>query len=74
MEARVEGMEQEINQLKTTNQQLSDKLRVKEKICDNHNDTILQLKQVWLLLWLLLLWVTITGTGYKGSHDPRVTE
>ena len=55
MEARVEGMEQDINQLKATNRQLSDSLRVKEKICDDHNDTILQLKQVQLLLWLLLV-------------------
>ena len=48
-------MEQDINQLKATNRQLSDSLRVKEKICDDHNDTILQLKQVQLLLWLLLV-------------------
>lgn len=46
MEAKVEAIEQEINQLKVKNQQLSDNLRVKEKVCDDHNDTILQLKQV----------------------------
>ena len=48
MEAKVEGMEQEINQFKVRNQQLSDSLRVKDKMCDDHNDTILQLKQVQL--------------------------
>ena len=42
----MEGMERDINQLKLTNQQLNDKLRVKEKVCDDHSDTILQLKQV----------------------------
>ena len=42
----MEGMERDINQLKLTNQQLSDKLRVKEKMCDDHSDTIQKLKQV----------------------------
>lgn len=48
MEAKVEATEQEIGQLKVKYQQLSDSLRVKEKVCDDHNDTILQLKQVQL--------------------------
>ena len=46
MEAKVEGMEEEMNKLKATNQQLGDRLKVKEKICDDLNNTILQLKQV----------------------------
>lgn len=75
MEVKVEAMEQEVTQLKVKNQQLSDSLRVKEKICDDCNDTISQLKQVQLIgycyyqsPWLLL------GTGYQGSHDPTVKE
>lgn len=57
MEAKVEVMEQEINQLNIRNKQLSDSLRVKEKVCDDHNDTILQLKQVWLLSPWLSSWL-----------------
>lgn len=46
MEAKVEGMEQEVTELRVKNQQLCDSLRVKEKVCDDRNDAILQLKQV----------------------------
>lgn len=45
MEAKLEAVEQEISQLNVKNQQLTDNLKVKEKVCDDHNDTILQLKQ-----------------------------
>lgn len=48
MEVKVESLEQEVTQLNVKNQQLSDSLRVKEKVCDDFNDTIAQLKQVQL--------------------------
>lgn len=49
----MEVMEREVTQLKVNNQQLSDTLRVKEKVCDDRNDVILQLKQVQLSPWSL---------------------
>ena len=48
MEARIKVIEQEVTQLKVNNQQLNNTLRVKEKVCDDHTDTILQLKKVQL--------------------------
>lgn len=53
MEAKVETIEQEISQFKVKNQQLTDNLRVKDKMCDDHNDTILQLKQVTITVVML---------------------
>ena len=75
MEAKVETIEQEINQLKVKNQQLSDNLKVKDKMCDDHNDTILQLKQVTINVVTLSVCYhgDLVDTGCTRSHDPRVT-
>lgn len=75
MEAKLEAVEQEISQLNVKNQQLTDNLKVKEKVCDDHSDTILQLKQV--INTVIMLYHCYHGdlvdNGYKGSHDREVT-
>ena len=52
-------MEQEVSQLKVNNQQLNDTVRVKEKVCHDYNDTILQLKQVQLHITMVIVNVTM---------------
>ncbi|XP_065913509.1 leucine-rich repeat and coiled-coil domain-containing protein 1-like [Dysidea avara] len=45
MQAKLEALDHEVLQLNNDNVQLKDQLRVQHKICDDHNDSILQLKQ-----------------------------
>jgi len=70
MQAKLEALDRELSQANSTNAQLGDQLKVQHKMSEDHNDSILKLKQVcrhgyWDTLLLLLL-----GTGSQGSPDP----
>ena len=60
MQAKLEALDHEVLQLNNDNVQLKDQLRVQHKICDDHNDSILQLKQVCYHVTM----VTVTCHSY----------
>lgn len=56
MQAKLEALEHEVSQLNSDNTQLRDQLRVQHKMCEDHNDSIVQLKQVYYCVTM----VTVT--------------
>jgi len=73
MQAKLEALDQEVSQLNSDNSQLRDQLRVQHKLCEDHNDSIVQLKQVCYHGYCDSISYLLLGTGYKGSPDPAGT-